>query len=367
MTVSPQIPSEHDQHLLSAYLDGALSSREKAMLEQRLARDPALRAELDHLRDTVALLRDLPRLKAPRDFTLDPQRYARPLPWWKRLFTLEMALQFSGALGAAASLILIVTAVLLTGDSSNDAAKLSDQAQDGQTAPDQSSSQVALQFTATALRRTLTLDDTALAEETAISFAGEEFQSTMAAQSAYYATHQPATATHLPAEAPAPGPMMEADQVESGTFSTESQAEGEVGAAMPSAPLGTEQENTMMQQDEDYAPAEAAGAGGESAAEAPRTVLPEPVRPWNPVWPRPRPDSHRRWPEPLPLPLVTRSGKDLMTRQRPRNCRHSTTSPRSRRPHLKRPQSLPIRPNPHPLRSVGQTRTAKPSRLPTGR
>ena len=158
--------------------------------------------------------------------------------------------------------------MLLTGDSSNDAAKLSDQAQDGQAAPDQSSSQVALQFTATALRRTLTLDDTALAEETAISFAGEEFQSTMAAQSAYYATHQPATATHLPAEAPAPGPMMEADQVESGTFSTESQAEGEVGAAMPSAPLGTEQENTMMQQDEDYAPAEAAGAGGESAAES---------------------------------------------------------------------------------------------------
>jgi hypothetical protein len=68
--------------LLSAYLDGELGTAERARLEARLAADSALRAELEALRRTVALVRDLPPQPLPRNFIL-PQTAAprrRPAP-----------------------------------------------------------------------------------------------------------------------------------------------------------------------------------------------------------------------------------------------------------------------------------------------
>ncbi|MCD4685618.1 MAG: hypothetical protein K8S97_06755 [Anaerolineae bacterium] len=100
--VSHNAPSAHDLELLSAYLDGELADRERITLEQRLTHDSTLRQTLDDLRTTVAMLHDLPRLKAPCNFTLDPAVYGRPIPWW-RLFASELTLQFAGALGATAS------------------------------------------------------------------------------------------------------------------------------------------------------------------------------------------------------------------------------------------------------------------------
>jgi hypothetical protein len=58
---------------LSAYLDGALSTRETAWVEARLREDPALQAALEELRRTSHLLRMLPTVRVPRDFTLTPQ------------------------------------------------------------------------------------------------------------------------------------------------------------------------------------------------------------------------------------------------------------------------------------------------------
>jgi anti-sigma factor RsiW len=118
MATRPQTPSERDLELLSAYLDGELNDRERASLEKRLSQDSALRAALDGLRETVALVRSLPRLKAPRNFTLDPAVYGQPVPWWKRLVSLSAALQVSGALGAAASIVIIALAFILSGSSS---------------------------------------------------------------------------------------------------------------------------------------------------------------------------------------------------------------------------------------------------------
>ena len=66
--------------LLSAYLDGQLSAGERARLEARLAADPALRAELEALRRTVALVRDLPPVSIPRNFILPRAMAARPRP-----------------------------------------------------------------------------------------------------------------------------------------------------------------------------------------------------------------------------------------------------------------------------------------------
>ncbi len=66
--------------LLSAYLDGQLSAGERARLETRLAANPALRAELEALRHTVALVRDLPPVPIPRNFILPQAMAARPRP-----------------------------------------------------------------------------------------------------------------------------------------------------------------------------------------------------------------------------------------------------------------------------------------------
>lgn len=123
MAASHHTPSERDPELLSAYLDGELTDREREDLEQRLAQETPLRTELEALRATVALVRDLPRLKAPRNFTLDPAVYGHRTPWWKRLFTLDNALQLSGALGAVASVVLITLGVLMSmGEDQDDSA-----------------------------------------------------------------------------------------------------------------------------------------------------------------------------------------------------------------------------------------------------
>jgi hypothetical protein len=73
---------ERRDELLSAYLDGQLSAEERARLEAQLATDRPLRAELEALRHTMALVRDLPPVPIPRNFIL-PQTVAarsRPVP-----------------------------------------------------------------------------------------------------------------------------------------------------------------------------------------------------------------------------------------------------------------------------------------------
>ncbi len=71
-----------DLELLSSYLDGALPPEQIARLERRLGADPELRAALEALQQTRALLRRLPRRRVPRNFTLSPQKVAKrpPLP-----------------------------------------------------------------------------------------------------------------------------------------------------------------------------------------------------------------------------------------------------------------------------------------------
>jgi hypothetical protein len=65
--------SFRDVELLSAYLDGGLSPSESARLESRLQSDPELAAVLNDLRQARGLLRQLPRRRAPRNFTLTPR------------------------------------------------------------------------------------------------------------------------------------------------------------------------------------------------------------------------------------------------------------------------------------------------------
>jgi hypothetical protein len=98
-------PAERDHELLSAYLDGRLDARERIRLEARLAAEPALRAELDELRRTVAAIRALPRVRAPRRFTLDPKLARRPQP--SPLGRLYPALQLATVVSALVFVFLL--------------------------------------------------------------------------------------------------------------------------------------------------------------------------------------------------------------------------------------------------------------------
>jgi anti-sigma factor RsiW len=99
--------NERDYELLSAYLDDALTASERAALEARLQSDAALRRELAALRQTVLLLRQLPTLKAPRDFMLDPRMVRR-----SRLLIFPTTRAFS-ALSAVAAMVMVVIGLAL--------------------------------------------------------------------------------------------------------------------------------------------------------------------------------------------------------------------------------------------------------------
>ena len=62
--------TDRDAELLSAYMDNQLDAEQRSVLEARLAAEPDLRRELRSLQQTVALVREMPTLRAPRDFTL---------------------------------------------------------------------------------------------------------------------------------------------------------------------------------------------------------------------------------------------------------------------------------------------------------
>ena len=63
---------------LGAYLDNALTAAERERLEGQLARDAALRDELERLRVLKIQMRAMPRRRVPRSFALDPSLYAKP-------------------------------------------------------------------------------------------------------------------------------------------------------------------------------------------------------------------------------------------------------------------------------------------------
>ncbi len=99
--------SEHERvkELLSAYIDGELSMEEAALVEKHLRECSACTQDLETLRQTVNLVRQLPVISPPRSFTIShlmvPKR-----PWaWGYVY-------LRGATALAALLLI----VLLAGD-----------------------------------------------------------------------------------------------------------------------------------------------------------------------------------------------------------------------------------------------------------
>jgi hypothetical protein len=66
--------TDRDLETLSTYMDGQLNQIEQARLEARLQKDPDLRRVYEQLYRTRLVLRSLPRMRAPRNYTLSPRR-----------------------------------------------------------------------------------------------------------------------------------------------------------------------------------------------------------------------------------------------------------------------------------------------------
>lgn len=103
--------SEHQrvEEMLSAYLDGELSPKKQALVEKHLAQCADCTRNLRTLRQTVALLGQLPPVAVPRSFVIRPAPAARRAS----LFQTRRAYVY---LRAATALATILFAVVLAGD-----------------------------------------------------------------------------------------------------------------------------------------------------------------------------------------------------------------------------------------------------------
>lgn len=97
--------SDRDWQDLSAYLDNQLPKGQAYRLEQRLHERPELRAALDELRKTQILLRNQPRLRPRRNFTLTPQMVGN------RQFQTNPLFPVFSFTSAIASLLLVIVLV----------------------------------------------------------------------------------------------------------------------------------------------------------------------------------------------------------------------------------------------------------------
>jgi hypothetical protein len=66
--------SQRDLELLNAYLDNALTEKERQHFEERLARSLPLQKKLKEYTQLKVALRELPKQPSPRNFTLSPEQ-----------------------------------------------------------------------------------------------------------------------------------------------------------------------------------------------------------------------------------------------------------------------------------------------------
>jgi anti-sigma factor RsiW len=106
--LTPQPNIEIVRDLLSPYLDDEVTEEERVLVDDALADSPELRDELESLRQTVALVADLPRVAAPRPFTLTEADVQSVTPKPKKSFGLPA---WFGGFAAAAALLVCVLAM----------------------------------------------------------------------------------------------------------------------------------------------------------------------------------------------------------------------------------------------------------------
>ncbi len=92
--------SPRDLELLSAYLDDQVQARDRQKVEARLREDADFRKSYEQMRQTRRILRSLPVVRAPRNFTLSPAR--------ARIPPMQRAIPAFGIVSALASFLLVL-------------------------------------------------------------------------------------------------------------------------------------------------------------------------------------------------------------------------------------------------------------------
>jgi hypothetical protein len=104
---------EKQQEALNAYLDDALSPKERQQFEQQFAADADLRQAVEQRRALQMQMRQMPRRRVPRNFTLDPAVYGRPQR--QPLFQLYPAMRVAAVLTAFFFILAISADLFLPG------------------------------------------------------------------------------------------------------------------------------------------------------------------------------------------------------------------------------------------------------------
>jgi hypothetical protein len=115
--------SSRDWEKLSAYLDGELNRRERERLETRLKTNADLRNALTQLRQTRAVIRSLPTLRAPRNYTLS----AKMIPERKTPARVYPALRLATALATLLFCLVVLGDFLIPRNPSAPAPQLAAQ------------------------------------------------------------------------------------------------------------------------------------------------------------------------------------------------------------------------------------------------
>lgn len=107
--------SEQDAELLSAYIDDMLRPIERAELESRLEDNVFLRDELIAMQQTVAWVNQLPRLKAPRNFTITAEdvQHSKSQEPPKKILRPNFAWTVAGSAAAIIVILFGIGAVLM--------------------------------------------------------------------------------------------------------------------------------------------------------------------------------------------------------------------------------------------------------------
>lgn len=114
---------------LSAFLDGQLKETEKQQIEKRLAQETKLKEIYEGLRKTKLLLSRLPRLRAPRSFTLTPEMVTVRAPRRKSPF--YTSLRWATSIAATLLVVLFGVEYILGGSLYGRSMVSSEQAADG--------------------------------------------------------------------------------------------------------------------------------------------------------------------------------------------------------------------------------------------
>ncbi|MCA9893487.1 MAG: hypothetical protein KC615_10915, partial [Anaerolineae bacterium] len=139
--MEPYELTDRDAELLSAYIDDALDADTRTSLEARLEQDADLRQELRSLQQTVALVRSLPDVRAPRNFTLTPEMVGLndPAPMSQEKPILKVVPRrrsvWEIALASAAAFVLVFAGALVVMRVMNDEAPPTDNAMQVAAAP----------------------------------------------------------------------------------------------------------------------------------------------------------------------------------------------------------------------------------------